>query len=346
MMQPGQSAHRQAHLADQAARQAQLQVRLGYQQAQQRRYRRRQQQAQHPAPFGLRSRAGSSLPAQGRQNTRGKDLWVGHCRAAVFWAIAIVTHVEWVRLHDGPVTPVSYSLAVVVSVLVAGLPLALSGLSRHRPQGNAADWDRAGALEHDEAACAGVGSAGGAPVPGLGRESAHAAGAADLRPVASDATVHDAGLGAWEAAGDGWPVLLVASSTGGRPRIPIPPGGLVLGRSNQLGEPFLGDELVSRQHASVGWCTDGSVEVADLGSTNGTYLNARKLAAPARMQAGDVLRIGHVEMRLDPARTRSRPHTGRARAALAILMPIGPRSSRPCAASCPTTRPTPAPRWP
>ena len=45
MMQQGQSAHRQAHLADQAARQAQLQVRLGHQQAEQGRYRRRQQQA-------------------------------------------------------------------------------------------------------------------------------------------------------------------------------------------------------------------------------------------------------------------------------------------------------------
>ena len=44
---------------------------------------------------------------------------------------------------------------------LAGLPLALSGLSRHRPHGNAANWDRAGALEHDEAAGAGVGCSGG-----------------------------------------------------------------------------------------------------------------------------------------------------------------------------------------
>jgi len=152
MMQQGQSAHRQAHLADQAARQAQLQVRLGHQQAEQGRYRRRQQQ---PRRSGSRMASaagqGSTRPAQvpARRRT-GKLAGWGVAVSVVFWAIAIATHVEWVMQHDGPVTPVSHSLAVVVSVLVVGLPLALSGLSRHRTQGNAADWDRAGALEHDE----------------------------------------------------------------------------------------------------------------------------------------------------------------------------------------------------
>jgi len=50
----------------------------------------------------------------------------------IFWAVPIATRVEWVRQHDGPVTPVPYSLAVTVSVL-AGLLLAPYMLGRRRP---------------------------------------------------------------------------------------------------------------------------------------------------------------------------------------------------------------------
>lgn len=140
MMQQAYSAHRQAHLADQAARQTQLQVRLGHHQA-------RRSGSRMASAAGQGSTRPAQVPARRRT---GKLAGWGVAVSVVFWAIAIATQVERVMQHDGPVTPVSHSLAVVVSVLVAGLPLTLSGPSRHRTQGNAADWDRAGALEHDE----------------------------------------------------------------------------------------------------------------------------------------------------------------------------------------------------
>ena len=97
--------------------------------------------------------------------------------------------------------------------------------------------------------------------------------------------------------------LLVMSGPGRQRRIPIPPGGLVLGRDHRLGPPLSTDTLVSREHASVRLCDDGSVEVTDLSSTNGTFVNAAKITAPTRMEAGDALRVGGVELRLALARS-------------------------------------------
>jgi hypothetical protein len=53
--------------------------------------------------------------------------------AIIFWVVSIATRVEWVRQHDGPVTPVPYSLAAAVSVLAAGPLLAPYILGRRRP---------------------------------------------------------------------------------------------------------------------------------------------------------------------------------------------------------------------
>jgi len=94
------------------------------------------------------------------------------------------------------------------------------------------------------------------------------------------------------------PRLVVISDSGHARQIPIPFNGIVLGRDAQLGPPFSTDEYVSRNHVSVQPRGDGSVEVADLGSANGTYVNGARVQAQARMQDSDVLRIGQIELRL------------------------------------------------
>jgi hypothetical protein len=97
------------------------------------------------------------------------------------------------------------------------------------------------------------------------------------------------------------PSLLVVSGKGQqRRRIPIPAGGLILGRRDHLGPPFSTDELVSRAHLSIRRCENGSIEITDLGSTNGTYINSKQINEPVRMHASDILRIGQIELRLDP----------------------------------------------
>ena len=94
------------------------------------------------------------------------------------------------------------------------------------------------------------------------------------------------------------PRLVVISDSGHARQIPIPFNGIVLGRDAQLGPPFSTDEYVSRNHVSVQPRGDGSVEVADLGSANGTYVNGARVQAQARMQDSDVLRIGQIELKL------------------------------------------------
>jgi pSer/pThr/pTyr-binding forkhead associated (FHA) protein len=95
------------------------------------------------------------------------------------------------------------------------------------------------------------------------------------------------------------PSLVVISGSGRQRRIPIPAHGIVLGRDGQLGAPFSTDQFVSRKHVTVRRRNESSVEIADLGSANGTYLNSTQVHDQARMHGGDVLRIGQIELKLD-----------------------------------------------
>ncbi|MBF5043831.1 GGDEF domain-containing protein [Aggregicoccus sp. 17bor-14] len=50
-------------------------------------------------------------------------------------------------------------------------------------------------------------------------------------------------------------------------------------------------DTVSRHHARL-WCEGADVWVEDLGSTNGTWLNHAPLPGPARLESGDLLKVG------------------------------------------------------
>ncbi len=58
------------------------------------------------------------------------------------------------------------------------------------------------------------------------------------------------------------------------------------------------DEYASSEHARLEPRRDG-VWVEDIGSTNGTYLNGKRLTGPKRLSAGDVVRVGETELRYD-----------------------------------------------
>ncbi|WP_329388739.1 ATP transporter ATP-binding protein/permease [Streptomyces sp. NBC_01351] len=53
------------------------------------------------------------------------------------------------------------------------------------------------------------------------------------------------------------------------------------------------DLVVSRRHAELRSLADGSYEIADLGSHNGTYLNGARIDGTARLTEGDIVGIGH-----------------------------------------------------
>ncbi|MFI8502366.1 FHA domain-containing protein [Streptomyces sp. NPDC085524] len=53
------------------------------------------------------------------------------------------------------------------------------------------------------------------------------------------------------------------------------------------------DLVVSRRHAELRSLADGTYEIADLGSHNGTYLNGARIDGAARLFEGDIVGIGH-----------------------------------------------------
>jgi pSer/pThr/pTyr-binding forkhead associated (FHA) protein len=66
---------------------------------------------------------------------------------------------------------------------------------------------------------------------------------------------------------------------------------IVLGR-DAPGDGSLGeDPELSRRNTRV-WRADDGFMIEDLGSTNGTFLNARRIDGPERLAVGDVIQVG------------------------------------------------------
>ena len=78
------------------------------------------------------------------------------------------------------------------------------------------------------------------------------------------------------------------------------PGGAVIGRDPVGSSHVVVDESVSRTHARV-YARGGVLHVEDLGSTNGTYLNGRRLVEGqgVRMRDGDELVVGALAFRVE-----------------------------------------------
>jgi pSer/pThr/pTyr-binding forkhead associated (FHA) protein len=59
----------------------------------------------------------------------------------------------------------------------------------------------------------------------------------------------------------------------------------------------LDDTYVSQVHARI-FAKNGGYMVEDLGSTNGTYVNRRRITSPTEVQRGDQVKIGKTVMEL------------------------------------------------
>lgn len=79
------------------------------------------------------------------------------------------------------------------------------------------------------------------------------------------------------------------------------PGGrrLNVGRGSD-NDLYLNDASVSKIHAALVMNREGTLLVADTGSTNGTYINGRRLAygEARQIEEGDVVGFGDIEVRL------------------------------------------------
>ena len=103
------------------------------------------------------------------------------------------------------------------------------------------------------------------------------------------------------------PSLVIISGNDSGRRIPVPSTGIVLGREGKLASLFRDDPLVSRGHAHIYLAEDHSVQVADLNSTNGTFVNGRAIRSLTPLTDRDMLRIGSIDMRLDSPQADNRP---------------------------------------
>jgi uncharacterized protein YkwD len=71
----------------------------------------------------------------------------------------------------------------------------------------------------------------------------------------------------------------------------------------------LDDTTVSRRHATI-TRQPGGFELADLGSTNGTFVNGRQVRKPIAVKSGDEIRFGSARFSLDPASVPRRMRRG------------------------------------
>jgi pSer/pThr/pTyr-binding forkhead associated (FHA) protein len=74
---------------------------------------------------------------------------------------------------------------------------------------------------------------------------------------------------------------------------------LVIGRDS--GEIAVDDLEASRRHATIRPLDDGALELYDLDSANGTFVNDVRIGPrPLQVEAGDVIRVGRSELRVEP----------------------------------------------
>lgn len=71
---------------------------------------------------------------------------------------------------------------------------------------------------------------------------------------------------------------------------------LVVGRAEKC-HIVLDDTYVSQMHARI-FSKGEALMIEDLGSTNGTYLNRRRITSPSELQRGDHVKIGKTVMEL------------------------------------------------
>ena len=120
-----------------------------------------------------------------------------------------------------------------------------------------------------------------APVPaptGGGRAAAHASG-----PAAAPA--------AGPAAGKGPSKVVIVEPVTAKGQSWSLGDEVTVGRAPGCGVPLTDDSTVSQLHARI-FRKDGRLLVEDLGSTNGTFLNGKRVSAPVPLRVRDRLQIG------------------------------------------------------
>jgi hypothetical protein len=90
--------------------------------------------------------------------------------------------------------------------------------------------------------------------------------------------------------------VMIHADGAAKPRAMYLATNTVVGRGAEC-DLRVDDTFVSQEHARI-FGKDGSWYVEDLGSTNGTFVNEQRLAAPAMLTTGDRIRVGTTVLEL------------------------------------------------
>jgi pSer/pThr/pTyr-binding forkhead associated (FHA) protein len=90
--------------------------------------------------------------------------------------------------------------------------------------------------------------------------------------------------------------VVVHEPDGGKARTIRLSGSVEIGRRDACAIR-LADTYVSQVHARL-YGEDGAWYVEDMGSTNGTFLNDRKVSSPVEVHSGDVVKVGKTVLEL------------------------------------------------
>jgi predicted component of type VI protein secretion system len=144
------------------------------------------------------------------------------------------------------------------------------------------------------------------------------------------------------------PFVIVRSGPRSGERIELV-GELVVGRENA--DLTVADEEVSRRHLAMRPHEDG-VELEDLGSTNGTFVDGARLAAVVVVSSSARVVLGETELEievevpepeLDPGATRLRERPPERDATIVGRAPVAPPPDATIAGAPTPARPAPAP---
>jgi hypothetical protein len=108
--------------------------------------------------------------------------------------------------------------------------------------------------------------------------------------VAAGERPSHAQIEAWVEPGVRSPWAVLEPAQGDGPEIPITMNRAVAGRSGECDVRIATDD-VSRRHALI-WRESASAWLADLESSNGTFLNGERLAGPIALSGGDAVAFG------------------------------------------------------
>ncbi|MBE2319394.1 trypsin-like peptidase domain-containing protein [Solirubrobacter sp. CPCC 204708] len=141
--------------------------------------------------------------------------------------------------------------------------------------------------------------------------------------------------------------LLVTDGNAKGREIVVGRGEFLIGRLADDDDGRLADDPeLSRRHARIQATPDGGLEIQDLGSTNGTYVNNERVTTRRRLQPGDMIEVGQTKLSLlDPLGRSAQPtQFGRVRQQDTPRTPLAVPATPAAAAKQPTVPSRAVPR--